>query len=98
MYIRHQNQEIQKLQQQDSGATLDERIQMVTNTYYNREQEKEAKAQEKERKKELRWVKMIVALQIHTQSTSKAPKRKPDRKHQIFPIAGALGQRVEPTT
>lgn len=54
MYIRHQNQEIQKLQQQDSGATLDERIQMVTNTYYNREQEKEAKAQEKERKKELR--------------------------------------------
>ena len=40
-----------KLQQlqQDPGASLDEMVQIATNTFYNREQEKEAKAQEKER-------------------------------------------------
>lgn len=73
MYIRHQNQEIQKLQQQDSGATLDERIQMVTNTYYNREQEKEVKTQENERKKELSHAQMIMAIQELTQTSTKAP-------------------------
>lgn len=73
MYIRHQNQEIQKLQQQDSGATLDERTQVVTNTYYNREQEKEVKTQENERKKELSHAQMIMAIQELTQTSTKAP-------------------------
>ena len=38
---------LQWLQQQDPAASLDEMIQTATNTFYNREQEKEAKAQEK---------------------------------------------------
>ena len=40
---------LQQLQQQDPTASLDEMVQIATNTFYNREQEKEAKAQEKER-------------------------------------------------
>ena len=42
---------LQQLQQQDPTASLDEMVQTATNTFYNREQEKEAKTQEKERKK-----------------------------------------------
>ena len=43
---------LQQLQQQDPAASLDEMVQTATNTFYNREQEKEAKAQEKERKRQ----------------------------------------------
>ena len=43
---------LQQLQQQDPAASLDEMVQTATNTFYNREQEKEAKAQKRERKKE----------------------------------------------
>ena len=39
---------LQQLQQQDPAASLDEMVQTATNTFYNREQEKEAKAQERE--------------------------------------------------
>ena len=42
---------LQQLQQQDPAASLDEIVQTATNTFYNREQ-KEAKAQERERKRE----------------------------------------------
>ena len=35
---------LQQLQQQDPAASLDETVQTATNTFYNREQEKEAKA------------------------------------------------------
>ena len=38
-------------------------VQTATNTFYNREQEKEAKAQEKERKKETSHAQMLAALQ-----------------------------------
>ena len=38
-------------------------IQTATNTFYNREQEKEAKAQERERRKETRHAQMLAALQ-----------------------------------
>ena len=41
----------QQLRQQDPAASLDETVQTATNTFYNREQGKEAKAQEKERKR-----------------------------------------------
>ena len=34
---------LQQLQQQDPAASLDERVQTATNTFCNREQEKEAK-------------------------------------------------------
>ena len=54
---------LQQLQQQDLAASLDEMVQTATNTFYSREQEKEAKAQEKERKKETRHVQMLAPLQ-----------------------------------
>ena len=54
---------LQQLQQQDSAASLDEMVQTATNTFYNREQEKEAKAQEREKRKETRHAQMLAALQ-----------------------------------
>ena len=54
---------LRQLQQQDPAASLDEMVQTATNTFYNREQGKEAKAQEKERKKETRHAQMLAALQ-----------------------------------
>ena len=45
---------LQQLQQQDTAASLDEMVQTATNTFYNREQEREAKAQERDKKKEIR--------------------------------------------
>ena len=53
---------LQQLQQQDPAASLDEMVQTASNIY-NREQEKEAKAQEKERKKETRYARMLATLQ-----------------------------------
>ena len=38
-------------------------VQTVTNTFYNREQEEEAKAQEREKRKETRHAQMLAALQ-----------------------------------
>ena len=48
-------------------AFLDEVVQMATNTFYHREQEREAKAQERERRKETRYV-QILATEQPTQS------------------------------
>ena len=42
---------LQQLQQQDPAASLDEMIQTSTNSFHNREQEKETKAQEREKGK-----------------------------------------------
>ena len=38
-------------------------VQTATNTFYNREQEREAKAQEREKRKEARHAQMLAALQ-----------------------------------
>ena len=54
---------LQQLRQQDPAASLDEMVQTATNTFYNREQEKEAKAQERERKKETSHAQILAALQ-----------------------------------
>ena len=54
---------LQQLQQQDPDASLGEMILTATNTFYNREQEKEAKAQERERRKETRHAQMLAAFQ-----------------------------------
>ena len=43
---------LQQLQKQDPAASLDEMVQIATNTFYNREQEREAKAQEREKKRQ----------------------------------------------
>ena len=45
---------LQQLQQQCPASSLDEMVQIATNTFYNREQEKKAKAQERQRRKETR--------------------------------------------
>ena len=44
---------LQQLQQQDPAACLGEMVQTATNTFYNREQEREAKVQEREKRKEI---------------------------------------------
>ena len=54
---------LQQLQQQDPAASLYEMVQTATSTFYNREQEREAKAQERERRKETRHVQMLATLQ-----------------------------------
>ena len=54
---------LQQLQQQDSAASIEEMVQRATNPFYNREQEKEAKAQERERSKDTRHAQMLAALQ-----------------------------------
>ena len=54
---------LQQLQQQDPAASLYEMVQTATSTFYNREQEREAKAQEREKRKETRHAPMLAALQ-----------------------------------
>ena len=54
---------LQQLQQQDPAASLDEMVQTATNTFHNREQEREAKAQEGERRKQTSHTRMLAALQ-----------------------------------
>ena len=51
---------LQQLQQQDPAASLD---QTATNTFSNREQEREAKAQERKKRKETRHAQMLATLQ-----------------------------------
>ena len=54
---------LQQLQQQNPAASLDEMVQTATNTFYNKEQEREAKAQEREKGIEKRHAQMLAALQ-----------------------------------
>ena len=49
--------------QQNPATSLDEMIQTATNTFYNREQKKEAKAPEREKRKETRHAQMLAVLQ-----------------------------------
>ena len=53
---------LQQLQQQDPASSLAEMIQTATNTFYNKEQEKEAKAQERKKRKETRHAQMLATL------------------------------------
>ena len=54
---------LQQLQQQDPAASLDEMVQTATNTFYNREHEREAKATEREKRKEKKHAQMLATLQ-----------------------------------
>ena len=49
-------------------------VQTATNTFYNREQEREAKAQARERRKETRHAKMLAALQGSPMANPKSLK------------------------
>ena len=77
-----------KLQQQDLAASLDEMVQTATSTFYNRKQEKEAKAQERERKKETRHAQMLAALQGSPVANPKSLKDKAQGKCLICRQAG----------
>lgn len=57
-------------------AFLDEVVQMATNTFYNREQKREAKAQERVRNKETRHGQMLAALQGSPMTNPKSLKEK----------------------
>ena len=63
-------------------------VQTATNTFYNREQEKEAKAQERERKKETRHAQMLAALQRSPMANPKSLKDKARDKCLICRQAG----------
>ena len=62
---------LQQLQQQGPAAFVNEVVQTATNTFYNREQEREAKAQEREKRKETNHVQMLAAIQ-------RSPMAKPE--------------------
>ena len=63
---------IKQLHQQDTAASLDEMVQRATKTFYNREQEREAMAQEREKRKETRHAQMLTALQGSPTSNPKS--------------------------
>ena len=67
---------LQQLQQQDPPASLDEMVQTATNTFYNREQEREAKAQEREKRKETRQIQMLATLQGSPMANPESLKNK----------------------
>ena len=77
-----------QLQQQDPAASLDEMVQTATNTFYNREQEREAKAQERERRKETRHAQMLAALQRSPMANPESLEDKAQDKRLICRQAG----------
>ena len=79
---------LQQLQQQDPTASLDEMVQIATNTFYNREQERKAKAQEREKRKEIRHGQMLSALQGSPITNPKPLKDKAWGKCLIYRQAG----------
>ena len=83
---------LQQIQQQDPAASLDEMVQTATNTFYNREWEKEAKAQDRERRKETRHAQILAALQRRPMANPESLKDKVRDKCLI--CRQALGQRV----
>ena len=74
---------LQQLQQQDPAASLDEMVQTATNTFYNRDQEREAKAQEREKRKETRHAQMLAALQGSPMASPEPLKDKARGKNLI---------------
>ena len=79
---------LQQLQQQDPAASLDEMVQIAINTFYNREQEKEAKAQERETRKEIRHAQILAALQGSPMANPESLKDKAPGKCLICRQAG----------
>ena len=79
---------LQQLQQQYPAASLDEMVQTATNTFYNREQEREAKAQEREKGKEIRYAQILAALQGSPMANPESLKDKAQGKCLICRQAG----------
>jgi len=55
-------------------------VQTATNIFYNREQKREAKAQERERRKEIRHAQMLAAIQGSPMANPKSLKDKAQGK------------------
>ena len=51
-------------------------VQTGTNTFYNREQKREAKAQDREKRKEIRYAQMLATLQGSPMANPKSLKGK----------------------
>ena len=84
---------LQQLQQQDPAAYLDEMVQTATNTFYNREQERKAKAHERDKRKETLHAQMLATIQGSPMANSESLTDKGGGKCLICP-GGTLGQRV----
>ena len=67
---------LQQLQQQNPAPSLDGMVQTATNTFYKREQEREAKAQERKKMKETRHAQMLATLQGSPMAHPKSLKDK----------------------
>ena len=65
---------LQQLQQQDPAASLDEMVQTATNNFYYREEEREAKAQEREKRKDTRHAQMLATQQGSSIANSESLK------------------------
>ena len=79
---------LEQLQKQDSAASLDEMVQTATNTFYNREQEREVTAQEREKRKETRHAQMLATLQGSPVANPESLKDKAPGKCLIYRPAG----------
>ena len=89
---------LQQLQQQDSAASLDEMVQTATDTFYNREQEREAKAQEREKRKEIRHAQMLATFQGSPMANPESLKDKAPGKCLICRQAGFRPKSVQTMT
>ena len=67
--------QLQQLQQKDSDPSLDEMVQTVTNTFYNRTGEG-GQGQEREKRKEIMHGQMLAALQGSPMANPKSLKDK----------------------
>ena len=79
---------LQQLQQQDPPASLDKMVQTATNTSHNREQEREAKIQEREKRKETRHAQMLATFQGSSMANLESLKDKARAKCLICRQAG----------
>ena len=73
-------------------------VQTATDTFYNREQEKEAKAQEKERKKETSHAQMLAAFQRNPMANPESLKDKARDKCVICRQGGIGPKSVQTMT
>ena len=79
---------LQQLQQQDPASSLDEMVQTATNMFSHREQEKEAKAQERDRRNEKKHAQMLAILQGSPMANPESLKDKARDKCLICRQAG----------
>ena len=75
MCIRHQDK-VTTATAAGPAAYLDEMVQIAINPFYNREQEREAKAHERDKRKETLHAQMLAAFQGSAMANPKSLKDK----------------------